>query len=96
MPNVSGMIQALYCDVNTKVRAGQLCAKIDPRPYKAAVDQEKAVLVEAEARHEKYKAELTAITVQLGLDDGNYTEIVKGDVQSGDELIISEDGGMRR
>ena len=39
---------------------------------------------------------LTAITVQLGLDDGNYTEIVKGDVQSGDELIISEDGGMRR
>jgi HlyD family secretion protein len=39
---------------------------------------------------------LTAITVQLGLDDGNYTEIVKGDVQSGNELIISEDGGMRR
>ena len=32
MPNVSGMIQALYCDVNTKVRAGQLCARIDPRP----------------------------------------------------------------
>ena len=32
----------------------------------------------------------TAITVQLGLDDGAYTEIVKGDVQPGDELIIGE------
>ena len=32
----------------------------------------------------------TAITVHLGLDDGAYTEIVKGDVQPGDELIIGE------
>lgn len=29
-----------------------------------------------------------AFTVQLGLDDGVYTEIVEGDVQPGDELII--------
>ena len=35
----------------------------------------------------------TEITVQLGLDDGAYTEIVKGDVQPGDELIIGESGG---
>ena len=36
----------------------------------------------------------TAITVQLGLDDGAYTEIVKGDLQPGDELIIGESGGV--
>ena len=36
----------------------------------------------------------TAIPVQLGLDDGAYTEIVKGDVQPGDELIIGEGGGV--
>jgi HlyD family secretion protein len=36
----------------------------------------------------------TAITVQLGLDDGAYTEIVKGDLQPGDELIIGESGGI--
>jgi HlyD family secretion protein len=35
-----------------------------------------------------------AITVQLGLDDGTYTEIVKGDLQPGDELIIGENGGV--
>ena len=28
---VSGVIQVLYCDYNTEVKAGQLCAKIDPR-----------------------------------------------------------------
>jgi hypothetical protein len=33
----------------------------------------------------------TAIMVQLGLADGTYTEIVKGDVS--DELIIGESGG---
>jgi len=36
----------------------------------------------------------TAITVQLGLDDGAYTEIVKGDLQPGDELIIGESGSV--
>jgi hypothetical protein len=30
---VSGVIRALYCDTNMQVKAGQLCAKIDPRPY---------------------------------------------------------------
>ena len=34
----------------------------------------------------------TAVPVQLGLDDGAYTEIVKGDLKPGDELIISEKG----
>jgi hypothetical protein len=30
---VSGVIQALYCDVNMSVSASQLCAKINPRLY---------------------------------------------------------------
>ena len=29
---VSGVIKELYCDYNTEVKKGQLCAKIDPRP----------------------------------------------------------------
>ena len=55
---VSGLIQALYCDANMKVKAGQLCAKIDPRPYQTVVDQDKADLAAAEARLEKDKADL--------------------------------------
>jgi HlyD family secretion protein len=36
---VSGVIQQLFCDYNTQVKAGQICAKIDPRPYQATLDQ---------------------------------------------------------
>lgn len=36
---VSGVIRDMYCDYNTRVHTGQLCAKIDPRPYQAALDE---------------------------------------------------------
>jgi HlyD family secretion protein len=55
---VSGVIQSLSCDFNTRVRAGQLCAKIDPRPYQTAVDQEAANLATARAQLEKDRANL--------------------------------------
>jgi heavy metal translocating P-type ATPase len=50
---VTGVIQALDCDVGVKVTAGQLCAKVDPRPYKVAVDLAAANLIAARARAEK-------------------------------------------
>jgi HlyD family secretion protein len=55
---VSGVIQELYCDYNTQVKKGQICAKIDPRPYQAQVDQDKANLAVAQAQLEKDKATL--------------------------------------
>jgi HlyD family secretion protein len=55
---VSGVIQSLDCNVNMQVKAGQLCAKIDPRPDQIVVDQSRAGLAAAEARLEKDKAEL--------------------------------------
>jgi HlyD family secretion protein len=55
---VSGVIQELYCDYNTQVRTGQVCAKIDPRPYQTQVDQAKANLAVAKAQLEKDKAYL--------------------------------------
>jgi HlyD family secretion protein len=55
---VSGVIQDLSCDYNTKVKLGQICAKIDPRPYQTVVDQNVANLNEAKAQLEKDKAGL--------------------------------------
>ena len=55
---VSGVIQALYCDYNTHVKAGQLCAKIDPRPYQLVVDQDAANLASAKAQLAKDRASL--------------------------------------
>ncbi|KAF2989549.1 efflux RND transporter periplasmic adaptor subunit [Methylocystis sp. MJC1] len=56
---VSGVIQARYCDYNTRVRKGQVCAKIDPRPYQVVVDQDKATLGVGRAQMVKDQADLT-------------------------------------
>ena len=48
----------MYCDYNTEVKKGQLCAKIDPRPYQTVVDDNKASLAVAKAQLEKDKAAL--------------------------------------
>lgn len=55
---VSGVIQDLSCDYNTQVKRGQICAKIDPRPYQTVVDQNRANLNAAKAELEKDKASL--------------------------------------
>jgi HlyD family secretion protein len=56
---VSGIIQNLYCDYNTQVRAGQVCAKIDPRPYQATFDQYTAQLLRDQAVLEKDRTDLS-------------------------------------
>lgn len=55
---VSGVIQELSCDYNTRVTKGQVCARIDPRPYQTVVDQAKANLAVARAQLEKDRASL--------------------------------------
>ncbi len=56
---VSGVISALYCDFNTTVTKGQVCAKIDSRPYQVVVDQEQANVTTAIAQLAKDQAALT-------------------------------------
>ncbi len=50
---VSGRIESLLCERDAKVKAGQLCGKIDPRPFEAAVDREKAALASAQLRRDR-------------------------------------------
>ena len=59
------MIQDLQCDYNTQVKKGQICAKIDPRPYQTVVDQNKANLAVAKAQLEKDKANLAYTKLSL-------------------------------
>jgi HlyD family secretion protein len=67
---VSGPVKSLHCDYNTKVKAGQLCAKIDPRNYQVALDQAKANLASAMAQLEKDKAGLTYAKLNYERDRG--------------------------
>ena len=46
---VSGIILALFADFNTKVKKGELIARIDPAPFQARVDQAQANVDAAQA-----------------------------------------------
>jgi len=86
----SGVIQNIYCDYNTQVRAGQVCAKIDPRPYQAAFDQyagqllrDQAILDEARldlARYQKL-AEQNSIARQQAEDQAYVVHQDEGTVK---------------
>jgi HlyD family secretion protein len=55
---VSGRIQEIHADFNSKVQSGELIAKIDPAPFIVKVQQADARLATARARVEKARAEL--------------------------------------
>lgn len=59
---VSGTVKSLHADFNTRVKRGQLIAKIDPRLFQAAVEQARANLVAAEGN--RAKAEAQALDAQ--------------------------------
>jgi HlyD family secretion protein len=63
---VSGAIESVSCDFNTQVKKGQLCAKIDPRPYQSTVDQDRANLVAAQAQLAKDQAALNLQKAEFG------------------------------
>lgn len=72
---VSGVIQTIACDYNTQVKAGQLCAKIDPRPYQTMVEQESASLGMARAQLAKDQANLE---YAQGIDARNADLLQRG------------------
>lgn len=55
---VSGMIESLHADFNSKVKAGQVVARIDPFPYRARRDQAEANLANAKASLTKARIDL--------------------------------------
>src|ERR1700690_4543525 len=56
---VSGTIQALGADFNSVVKPGQMMAQIDPRLFKAAVQQATANALAAKATVQQIRAQLT-------------------------------------
>ena len=63
---VSGVIQEIHCDYNTEVKTGQVCAKIDPRPYQSVVDQNRANLAVAKAQLTKDRANFDYAEINYG------------------------------
>jgi HlyD family secretion protein len=65
---VSGVISEMYCDYNTRVKKGQVCARIDARPYKAALDQAEGQLSRDTAQLQGAKLNLTRYAVLADQD----------------------------
>ena len=63
---VSGVIQEIHCDYNTEVKQGQVCAKIDPRPYQSVVDQNRANLAVSKAQLTKDQANFDYAEINYG------------------------------
>lgn len=77
---VSGPITRLYVDFNSPVKARELMAKIDPRPFEAQVALARAALADSRAQLEKD-------TANLAYHKLTYAR----DVQLGHSAVISKD-----
>ena len=95
---VSGVIQSLSCDYNTVVKAGQICAKVDPRPYQATLDQytgqllrDRAILGKDRinlARYQKLVAQ-NSIARQQAEDQAYIVQQDEGTVKLDEGLVES-------
>jgi HlyD family secretion protein len=70
---VSGTIQKLFVDFNSKVVKGQTIAQIDPALFQAQVDQSRGNYLNAQATLQKSKADLT----DAGRNLDRYRQLVK-------------------
>jgi HlyD family secretion protein len=94
---VSGTIETLNCDYNTRVHQGQLCAKIDPKPYQIIVDQDKADLDLAKAQLVKDKANVVYAKIsherqdQLLAEDSTSHDAADAALNAYDEAVATVD-----
>jgi HlyD family secretion protein len=78
---VSGPITAIYADFNAPVKAGQLIAKIDPRPFQVKVDESAAAVANAQATLGKDQADMAYKQVTYERNDHLFkAEAVSHDV----------------
>lgn len=82
---VSGVIQEIDCDFNTKVKKGQLCAKIDARPYQTIVEQNRASVATARAQLLKDQANLAYTEI----DERRYAGLIASDATSRDSYDVA-------
>jgi calcium-translocating P-type ATPase len=89
-PMVAGKIETLHCERGSEVRAGQLCASVDPQPYQIALDRQKNLVTSAQARRDKGAAALEQIKREFerkqavagrGTNPRTALEKARGDLQ---------------
>jgi HlyD family secretion protein len=88
---VSGTLKKLYCDFNTEVVVGQVCATIDPVPFQLIVDQDKAQLGTAQAQLKKDQAAQTYAKIAFERDSNLLKEgTVSQDTVDNDKSVYDQ------
>jgi HlyD family secretion protein len=85
--SISGTVQNLACDYDSEVKAGQVCAKIDPRPYQALLDQYNGQLLRDQAILEKDRADFARLRRQMAVNPLMRRQVTD------QALIVSRDEG---
>jgi len=85
---VSGTVQYVFADYNTKVKAGQVLAQLDPSPYEASLVTASGNLNSAIANEQNLEANLQTVQATIQADQAN---IAKG--QS--DLTYAQSNGKR-
>jgi HlyD family secretion protein len=70
---VSGTIQTIYVDYNSKVKKGQVLARIDPSSFQAQLDQADAGLAQSQALAAEAGANANGATAGITIAAGNAT-----------------------
>jgi HlyD family secretion protein len=83
---VSGTIDKLFADFNTKVKAGQVVAQLNQDKFKASVDQARANLLAAESN--LAKAKVSVVDAQRTLERNR--ELRKRDLMAQSELDAAQ------
>jgi HlyD family secretion protein len=83
---ISGTIDKLFADFNTKVKAGQVVAQLNQDKFKAAVDQARANLLAAESN--LAKAKVSVVDAQRTLERNR--ELRKRDIMAQSELDAAQ------
>jgi HlyD family secretion protein len=70
---VSGTIQTIYVDYNSKVKKGQVLARIDPSSFQAQLDQASAGLAQSQALAAEAGANANGAAAGIGVAGANAT-----------------------
>jgi HlyD family secretion protein len=88
---VSGIVKEVRCDFNTVVTVGQLCARIDPQPFRLVVEQDRADLNTGEAQLRKDQSALTYARLSFERDSKLLADgVVSVDAVDSDRNVLAQ------
>ena len=76
---VSGTVQYIFADFNTRVRAGQVLAQLDPAIYEAQVLQARGNLARAQADVKNLEASLLGMQAAIQTNEANVARLKAAD-----------------